>query len=91
MQPKSVQGLSAGITTSSAEFVLVVDLVGAVTGDTGGGHISLLHAVESDARGVVLGADLSVAGVRGVVVERGDLGEVLAVRLAVVLDSLYRC
>jgi hypothetical protein len=91
MQPKSVQGLSAGITTSSAELVLVVDLVGAVTGDTGGGHISLLHAVEGDARGVVLGADLSVAGVRGVVVERGDLGEVLAVRLAVVLDSLYRC
>jgi hypothetical protein len=91
MQPKSVQGLSAGITTSSAELVLVVDLVGAVTGDTGGGHISLLHAVEGDARGVVLGADLSIAGVRGVVVERGDLGEVLAVRLAVVLDSLYRC
>jgi hypothetical protein len=86
-----VQNLSAGITTSGAELVLVVDLVAAVTNDAGGRHIGFLHAVDSDARRVVLGADLSVAGVGSIVVEGGDLGDVLAVRLAVVLDSLDWC
>lgn len=87
----STQSLCAGVTTGSAELVLVVDLVGAVTGDTGRGHIGLLHAVDSDARRVVLGANLGVAGVGSVVVERGDFGDVLAVRLAIVLDSLVLC
>jgi hypothetical protein len=47
-----------------------------------------LHAVDGDARRVVFAADLGVAGVGSVVVEGVDFGDVLAVGLAGVLDSL---
>ena len=85
-----IHNLCASVTASSAELVLVVDGVVAVARDTRGGHISLLHAVDGDARRVIFGADLVLAGVGGVV-EGGNLGDVLAVRLAVVLDSLHWC
>jgi hypothetical protein len=48
-----------------------------------------LHAVDGDARRVVFAADLGVAGVGSVVVEGVDFGDVLAVGLAGVLDSLW--
>ena len=68
--------------------MLVVDLVGAVVGDARRRHVGLLHAVDGGAGRVVFATDFGVAGVGGVVVEGGDFGDVLAVGLAVVLDSL---
>lgn len=83
--------LSACITTSGAERVAVVDLVAAVTLGTGGGHVGLLHAAEGNSGRVVLGADLVVeTRVRGVV-RNAAFGDVLAVRLASVVDDLTRC
>ena len=78
---------SAGVATSSAELVLVVASVVAVTWHTRRRHVDLLHAVDGGARRVVLRTDLVPARV-GSVVKRWDFGDVLAVRLAVVLDSL---
>ena len=86
--PKCFASLSAGIATSSAELVLVVDLVGAVAGDARGRYVGLLHAVDGRAGRVVFAADFGVAGVGGVVVEGGDFGDVLAVGLALVLNGL---
>ena len=80
--------LSAGVTTSSAELVLVVDLVRAVTGDARRRHVGLLHAVDGGAGRVVFAANLGFAGIGRVVVKGGDFGDVLAVGLAGVLDSL---
>jgi hypothetical protein len=80
--------LCTGIATRSTELVLVVDLVVAVARDARRRHVGLLHAVDGGAGRVVFAANLGVAGVRGVVVEGGDFGDVLAVRLAGVLDSL---
>lgn len=82
--------LSAGIATSGAELVLVVDLVGAVAGDARRRNVGLLHAVDGGAGRVVFAADLGVAGIGRVVVEGGDFGDVLAVGLALVLDGLLR-
>lgn len=86
--PKCFASLSAGIATSSAELVLVIDLVGAVAGDARGRYVGLLHAVDGRAGRVVFAADFGVAGVGGVVVEGGDFGDVLAVGLALVLNGL---
>jgi hypothetical protein len=47
-----------------------------------------LHAVDGDAGRVVFAANLGIAGVGGVVVKRGDFGDVLAVGLAGVLNGL---
>lgn len=80
--------LRAGIATGSAELVLVVDLVVTVARDTRRRHIGLLHAVDGGAGRVVFAANLGLAGVGGVVVEGRDFGDVLAVGLAGVLDSL---
>ena len=80
--------LSAGVTTSSAELVLIVDRVGAVAGDARRRHVGLLHAVEGHAGRVVFAANLGVAGVGGVVVEGRNFCDVLAVGLAGVLDGL---
>ena len=48
-----------------------------------------MHAVEGGAGRVVFAANLGVAGVGRVVVEGRDLGDVLAVGLALVLDGLW--
>lgn len=85
---QKAHSLSAGIATSGAELVLVVDLVGTVTGHARRRHIGLLHAVDGHAGRVVFAANLGVAGVGSVLVEGRDLGDVLAVGLAGVLDSL---
>lgn len=80
--------LCAGVATSSSERVVVVDLVVAVTLDASRRNIGLLHAVQSGPGGVLLGADLVVeAGIGRAGVEAA-LGDVLAVRLARVLDDL---
>jgi hypothetical protein len=85
----SIQRLSAGIATSRGVLVLVVNLVGTVAGHASRGHSLLLHGLDGGVGGVVLGADLVVEGsVGGGLVEGGDFGEVLAVGLAGVLDSL---
>jgi hypothetical protein len=82
--------LSARIAASRGILVLVVDGVLAVTGHASRGHSLLLHVLDGGVGGVVLGADLVVeAGVLGGLVERGDFGEVLAVGLAGVLNSLF--
>ena len=87
--PPNLTALSAGIATSSAELVLVVNLVGAVAGDTRRRHVGFLHAVDSGAGRVVFAANLGVAGVGRVVVEGVDFGDVFAVGLALLLDSLW--
>jgi hypothetical protein len=85
----SIQRLSAGIATSRGVLVLVVNLVGTVAGHASRGHSLLLHGLDGGVGGVVLGADLVVEGsVGGGLVEGGDLGDVLAVGLAGVLDGL---
>jgi hypothetical protein len=66
---RQLAGLSASIATSSAELVLIVNLVGAVAGDTRRRYIGLLHAVDGDAGRVVFAANLGVAGVGSVLVE----------------------
>ena len=86
--PPSTTDSSAGIATSSVEFVLVVNLVVAVAGDARRRHIGLLHVVDGGAGKVVFAATLGVAGVGRVVIEGGDFGNVLAVGLAPVLDGL---
>jgi hypothetical protein len=85
----SIQRLSARVTTRRGVLVVVVDGVLAVTGHARWGHSLLLHGLDGGVGGVVLGADLVVEGsVGGGLVEGGDFGEVLAVGLAGVLDSL---
>jgi hypothetical protein len=85
----SIQRLSARIATSRGVLVLVVNLVGTVAGHASRGHSLLLHGPDGGVGGVVLGADLVVEGsVGGGLVEGGDLGDVLAVGLAGVLDGL---
>jgi hypothetical protein len=87
----STQRLSARIPTRRAVLVLIVNSVAAVTDHTSRGHSLLLHGFDRGVGRVVLGADLVVeAGVRGGLVEGGDFGDVLAVGLAGVLDSLSR-
>jgi hypothetical protein len=84
-----IRRLSARITTSRGVLVVVVDGVLAVTGHARRRHSLLLHGLDGGVGGVVLGADLVVEGsVGGGLVEGGDFGEVLAVGLAGVLDSL---
>jgi hypothetical protein len=81
--------LSARIATRRAVLVLIVDGVPTVTDHTSRWHSLLLHGFNCGVGRVVLGADLLVeAGVRGGLVEGGDFGDVLAVGLAGVYDSL---
>jgi hypothetical protein len=82
-------GSSACIATRRAVLVLVINSVSAITDHAGRRHSLLLHSLDRGVGRIVLGADLLVeAGVRGGLVERGDFGDVLAVGLAGVYDSL---